>query len=298
MKTKGLIIVNTGYGKGKTTAALGMAFRALGHGLPVCITRCGNFYGGGDLNFSRLIPEATVAVIDGRPPVIRSDGSPERDFLHVDDAVSAYLALEGSLASGQTVDKLELHKVRAESVVYRGKKAVHLTQTPDAKGEETLAIVAGSEFQDGTIEVEVAGAPAAGAFGGARGFIGVAFRVRPDAAKFELLYLRPTNGRAEDQLSRNHSTQYTSFPDWPWHRLRQETPGLYESYVDLEPGAWTKVGIVGKGTKARLYVHGADQACLVVKDLKLEITKGAVGLWIGPGTDGYFANLRLTPEND
>ena len=174
-----------------------------------------------------------------------------------------------SFASGQTVDKLELHKVRAESVVYRGKKAVHLTQTPDAKDEETLAIVAGSEFQDGTVEVEVAGAPAAGAFGGARGFIGVAFRVRPDAAKFELLYLRPTNGRAEDQLRRNHSTQSTAVPDWPWHRLRQETPGLYESYVDLEPGVWTKVRIVVKGTKARLYVHGADGRWRPVRDYPL-----------------------------
>lgn len=199
---------------------------------------------------------------------------------------------------GQTVDKLKLHNVRAESTVYQGKKAVHLTQTPDAGGEATLAIVTGSEFQDGTIEVEVAGAPAAGAFGGARGFIGVAFRVRPDASKFELLYLRPTNGRADDQLRRNHSTQYVSVPDWPWHRLRQESPGVYESYVDLEPGVWTKVRIVVKGTKARLFVHGAGQPCLVVNDLKLGLTKGAVGLWVGPGTDGYFADLRLKPEND
>jgi hypothetical protein len=201
-------------------------------------------------------------------------------------------------ALGQTVDKLELHNVRAEAAVYQGKRAVHLTQTPDAKGEDTLAIIAGSEFQDGTIEVEVAGAPAAGAFGGARGFIGIAFRVQPSASKFELLYLRPTNGRAEDQLRRNHSTQYVSVPDWPWQRTRKETPGLYESYVDLEPGAWTKVRIVVKGTKARLYVHGAEQPCLVVNDLKLGPAKGAVGLWVGPGTDGYFTNLRLTPEND
>ncbi len=60
------------------------------------MTRFANIYGGGDLNFSRLIPETAIAVLDGRPPVIRSDGSPERDFLHVDDAVSAYLAIEAS----------------------------------------------------------------------------------------------------------------------------------------------------------------------------------------------------------
>jgi hypothetical protein len=202
-----------------------------------------------------------------------------------------------SFASGQTVDKLELRNVRAEPVEYQGKKAVHLTQTPGAQGEETLAIVAGSQFRDGTIELEVAGAPAAGAFGGARGFIGVAFRTQPAASKFELLYLRPTNGRAEDQLRRNHSTQYVSVPEWPWQRSRQEAPGLYESYVDLEPGVWTKVRIVVNGTKARLYVHGAEQPCLIVNDLKLGPATGAIGLWVGPGTDGYFAGLKFTPQN-
>lgn len=65
--------------------------------LPLAVTRFANIYGGGDLNFSRLVPETTIAVLDGRPPLIRSDGSPERDFLHVDDAVAAYLAIEGAL---------------------------------------------------------------------------------------------------------------------------------------------------------------------------------------------------------
>jgi len=201
-----------------------------------------------------------------------------------------------SPAAGQTLDKLQLHKVRAIAAEYRGSKAIHLTQLPDAQGEDTLAIIAGPELQDGAIEVDLAGAPAPGAFGDARGFIGVAFRVQPDAAKFELLYLRPTNGRAEDQLRRNHSTQYISFPDWPWQRTRKETPGLYESYTDLEPGVWTKVKIVLAGAKARLYVHGAEQPCLIVSDLKLLPAKGAIGLWTGPGTDGYFANLRVTPQ--
>jgi hypothetical protein len=185
--------------------------------------------------------------------------------------------------------------VRAAEAEYRGSKAVHIMQVPGAQGEDTLAIVSGTELRDGVIEVDLAGAPAPGAFGDARGFIGVAFRVQPDAAKFELLYLRPTNGRAEDQLRRNHATQYVSFPDWPWQRTRQETPGLYESYVDLEPGVWTKVKIVLAGGKARLYVNDAAQPCLIVNGLKLPPAKGGVGLWAGPGTDGYFANLRVAP---
>lgn len=73
---------------------------ATAYGLPLAVTRFANVYGGGDLNFSRLIPETVIALLDGRAPVIRSDGSPERDFLHVDDAVSAYLAIAAVLDDG------------------------------------------------------------------------------------------------------------------------------------------------------------------------------------------------------
>jgi CDP-glucose 4,6-dehydratase len=67
------------------------------HGLPVAVTRFANVYGGADTNFSRLVPEAVSAALDGRRPVLRSDGSPERDFLHVDDAIRAYLAIADAL---------------------------------------------------------------------------------------------------------------------------------------------------------------------------------------------------------
>jgi CDP-glucose 4,6-dehydratase len=69
--------------------------------MPVAITRFANLYGGGDRNFSRLIPETVTAVLDGRSPVIRSDGSPERDFLYVGDAAQAYLAVAGALSDGR-----------------------------------------------------------------------------------------------------------------------------------------------------------------------------------------------------
>jgi len=84
-------------------AAADVIARSYAHayGLPLAVTRFANIYGGGDLNFSRLIPETTVALLDGRAPAIRSDGSPERDFLHVDDAVSAYLAIAAALDAGE-----------------------------------------------------------------------------------------------------------------------------------------------------------------------------------------------------
>jgi CDP-glucose 4,6-dehydratase len=70
------------------------------YGLPVAVSRFANIYGGGDLNFSRLVPEAVVAVLEGRRPRIRSDGSPERDLLYVEDAVAAYLAIEHAVGAG------------------------------------------------------------------------------------------------------------------------------------------------------------------------------------------------------
>ncbi len=79
--------------------AIALSYRP-SFGLPVAVTRFANIYGGGDLNFSRLIPEAIVAVLEGRRPAIRSDGSPQRDFLYVDDAVAAYLAVEGAAGAG------------------------------------------------------------------------------------------------------------------------------------------------------------------------------------------------------
>ncbi len=79
--------------------AIALSYRPA-YGLPVAVTRFANVYGGGDLNFSRLIPEAIVAVLEGRRPVIRSDGSPQRDFLYVDDAVAAYLAIEHEVGAG------------------------------------------------------------------------------------------------------------------------------------------------------------------------------------------------------
>jgi CDP-glucose 4,6-dehydratase len=76
------------------------------YGLPVAVTRFANIYGGGDTSFSRLIPEAVSAALDGRPPVLRSDGSPQRDFLYVEDAAAAYLAIS---------DALERDEVRGEA---------------------------------------------------------------------------------------------------------------------------------------------------------------------------------------
>lgn len=199
-------------------------------------------------------------------------------------------------AAAQTVDQLTPHRTTVSATTYRGRAAVKVVEAAEVENGEAYAILKGPAFSNGIIEVELAGAPRAGAGGGARGFIGMGFRRQSDG-RFEYIYLRPTNGRADDQVRRNHSTQYGMQPDFDFARFRKEAPEKYESYVDLEPGVWTKYKVVVEGVTAKLYVHGAAQPCLIVNDLKLGAVSGDVLLWIGPGTEGYFANLKVTPAS-
>ena len=202
------------------------------------------------------------------------------------------LCLTGPLAA-QSVDRLEGKRVTIAPVEFKGRSAIQVIADPTAENGASYAVLKDVSFLDGTIEVEVAGQPAANAGSGARGFIGIAFRYQAGGV-YEYIYLRPTNGRADDQVRRNHSTQYGAHPDFDFARLRRESPEKYESYVDLQPGVWTRYRIEVEGRQARLYVHGAEQPCLIVNDLKLEPRTGGVALWVGPGTEGYFRNLKIT----
>ena len=207
----------------------------------------------------------------------------------------------------ESADGLRLHNVAAEPATLEGKKGVKLTlaadpakqlesTTPAIQNVEQLALIDGLVFSNGVIEAEIAGAPAPGAGGGARGFVGIAFRLQDDSKTYDAFYLRPTNGRADDQERRNHATQYISHPDWPWDRLRKETPSKYEAYADMLPGTWTRIKIEVRGDKARLYVNGSEQPTLVVNDVKTGANaKGAVALWLGPGTIAHFRALSVKP---
>jgi hypothetical protein len=195
--------------------------------------------------------------------------------------------------------RLELVNAGTKWVEYRGRHALKLAPLPGhehAQNEELMAILADSDFKNGIIELDVSGARRAGYSTaederGFKGMIGVSFHIQGD--KRETIYVRPENARLDDQVFRNRSTQYESIPDFPWNLLREQSPGVYESYVDLEPGAWTKLRIEVSGTKARLYVNGATQPCLIVKDLKLGEARGKIALWSRVSTDAYFSNLRV-----
>jgi len=190
---------------------------------------------------------------------------------------------------------LELHNISAESVHYRGKDALQIIEHGEIGSGKALAIIPDSRIGDCVIETEIAGSVLSDAPEAMRGFVGIAFHVQPNGEQYECFYIRPTNGRADDQLRRNHATQYISYPDFPWFKLREEYPGVYESYTDLVPDEWTAIKIVVKGTRAELYVNGAEQPCLIVNDLKLGNVQGQVGLWIGLGTQAHFSDIQVTP---
>jgi hypothetical protein len=193
-----------------------------------------------------------------------------------------------------SIRQVDLHNVNAAFVTYRGRRAVRLQESSEQPTDDpTVAILSTVHFKDGIVEVLVAGAPRPDAPKDMRGFVGIAFHVQPSGSQFECFFLRPTNGRADDQLRRNHSLQYMSHPDHPWFRLREENPGKYESYADLVAGAWTKVKIVVSGIRALLYINDAKQPSLIVNDLKLGGKEGSIGLWIGAGTVAHFSKLMV-----
>lgn len=187
---------------------------------------------------------------------------------------------------------------RAELVEHLGRKALTLVPAAETAGKDLdmLALLDTPAFRDGTLELELSGAPRADAPADSRGFVGLAFRTDEHGEGSEVVYLRPTNARCDDQVRRNRSVQYVSHPEYPWHRLRQESPGKYESYVDLVPGQWTTLRLEVAGTSARLYIDGAAQPCLVVTDLKRGAVEGGIALWAHVETEAYFGTLTVTPR--
>ena len=196
--------------------------------------------------------------------------------------------------------RLEPTNGRVIPMRYRGRQALKLAPLEGHEhdtDQEMYAVLTESDFKDGVIEVDVAGARREGYskatdVSGFKGIVGISFRVHGDSA--ERFYIRPENSRGSDQIFRNRSTQYESAPDFPWHRLRQEHPGMYESYVDLESGAWARLKIEVTGTTARLYVNGAAEPSLVVNDLKNGESVGKIALWARISTEAYFSDLRVT----
>jgi hypothetical protein len=186
---------------------------------------------------------------------------------------------------------LVLVNVKADAVEYKGRKAVRLTKETEKDG---FALLRGTDFQDGTIEGDIALKITTPPGVRMPGFVGIAFRARPDASRYELIYLRPGNSHSDDQAMRNHSVQYVCLPDFDWYKLRRQWPSVYEAYADLQPETWTKVRIEVKGRSAKLFLNGSENPSLVVEGMKGQDLRGGVALWGFQGEEAYFSNVRIT----
>ena len=193
-------------------------------------------------------------------------------------------------------DKLEPVKVSMSVETFKGKRVVKVIKDSTVKtfDEPTFVKLKGFEFQDGEIEVNVYSKLLKNAPEFARGFIGVAFRISEDNSNFECIYIRPSNGRADDQVRRNHTVQYFAYPDYKFQRLRKEFPEKYESYADIGLQEWIKMKIVVKGEQAKLYLNDHKEPALIVNDLKHGADlRGGIGLFVDVGTEGYFSDIRI-----
>ncbi len=186
---------------------------------------------------------------------------------------------------------LTAKNVNVKAVDYLGRKAVLVTSVGQQDG---FALLSGTDFQDGTIEADLALKITTPPGVRMPGFFGIAFRARPDASRYELFYLRPGNSHAQDQAMRNHSVQYVAKPDFDWDKLRRQWPFVYESYAPLELESWIHLKIDVNGRTAKLYLNGSAEPSLIVNGLKGDDLHGGVALWGYQGEEAYFSNVRIT----
>jgi hypothetical protein len=166
------------------------------------------------------------------------------------------------------------------------RRGVHLGE----KEGNGVAWIEGSDFAQGTIEVDVRGRDVP-----QRSFLGVAFHGKDDNT-YEAVYLRPFNFRAEDPVRHQHAVQYIAVPDYDWPRLRKEFPEEFENPVDpsVPPTDWVPLRVVVKDKTVQVYVGAVKSPTLEVRKLG-SVDRGSIGLWVGNNSDGDFANLRVSP---
>jgi len=167
------------------------------------------------------------------------------------------------------------------------RKGVRLTEGAG----EGVAYVQGVEFANGTIELDVRGKDVQ-----QQSFLGVAFHGL-DSTTYDAIYFRPFNFRAADSTRHAHAVQYIAHPTYTWQKLRDERPGVYEKAVSPapDPNGWFHARVVVADSQVSVWVGDATAPSLVVTELSHR-GHGMVGLWVGNGSGGDFANLRIVPK--
>lgn len=199
----------------------------------------------------------------------------------------------------------ELRNVTATIVDFRGERVLkverdlqalpfdekNLASTVD---EPTFVKLKDFDLRNGVIEVRVLSTiQQPSPFAGARGFIGLAFRINGNDSAYESIYLRPSLGRSDNQFSRNHSVQYYAYPDFKFDRLRREAPGKYETYADIDLNEWITLRLEVNDNKVELFINGQKNPSFIVADMLGTTSHGQIGLWVDIATTGYFKDLKV-----
>jgi hypothetical protein len=205
--------------------------------------------------------------------------------------------------------EFELKNVTASVVEFQGEKVLkierdlnalpfdsnHLEATVDNAQYAKLKNV---DFENGIIEVKVyAEIQNPSPFLNAQGFIGLAYRIALNDTAFESIYLRPKVGRSDNQMFRNHTVQYFSYPNFKFETLRKLAPNMYETSAPVNINEWITMRIEVNGQKAELFINNEKYSTMIVNPMKGSTTRGAIGLWVDIGTIGYFKDLKIIPRN-
>ena len=213
---------------------------------------------------------------------------------------------------GQTIEwenqELEISNVRASITKLDGEEVLRIERDLEALpfdkdnlfatvDEPTFVKVKDLNLKNGIVEVKVLGRLLDNAPPFARGFIGIAFRINENNSSYESIYLRPTNGRADNQLRRNHTVQYYAYPDYKFNVLRENSNGEFETYADIGLDEWITMRIEIKDKKATLFLNDKEYPSFIVNEMKGSSETGSIGLWVEIGTEGYFKDLKIIKNN-
>lgn len=160
----------------------------------------------------------------------------------------------------------------------------------DSRPGDGVLWLAGSEFKNGTIELDIKGKNTPG-----RSFVGLAFHGK-DNETYDAVYFRPFNFKHPER--NNHSVQYIAMPENDWATLRKAFPGKYENAIDPIPEVaddWFHATIEINYPQVKVYINGSAQPALEVTQLSTR-KYGKIGFWVGNGSEGWFKNLEIIKE--
>jgi len=212
------------------------------------------------------------------------DGRPEQITRYALDALPGGVTLRSVTAElSDVAGRPALRVSLTETVRREGKPGVDFVDQP-------TFVIMPLDLAAARLEVDINADLLPDAPDYARGFAGLAFAVDADCTAFEAVYVRPYNGLtvAPDDVRRHRAVQYFAYPDWPFDRLRQERSDEgFEAAADIRPGAWLHLVVEFDAVHVRAEVDGVE---LVSRD-RVAAGGGAIGLFVGIGTDALFADL-------